>query len=160
MNLVNVGFIASSHGLDGKLKVLSDERLINEIFKVDNKIYINNQEYIINSFQVSSKYVIISLKDYLNIDLITPLIKQNIYIDVDEIKLANNYLLGELINSKVIDNNTSIGEIIDIRKGIKYDYVVVKKEKEFLIPLIDEYVIKFNREEKVLLTKGAKDLIF
>ena len=160
MNLVNVGFIASSHGLDGKLKVLSDERLINEIFKVDNKIYINNQEYIINSFQVSSKYVIISLKDYLNIDLITPLIKQNIYIDVDEIKLANNYLLGELINSKVIDNNTSIGEIIDIRKGIKYDYVVVKKEKEFLIPLIDEYVIKFNRKEKVLLTKGAKDLIF
>ena len=160
MNLVNVGFIASSHGLDGKLKVLSDERLINEIFKVDNKIYINNQEYIINSFQVSSKYVIISLKDYLNIDLITPLIKQNIYIDVDEIKLANNYLLGELINSKVIDNNTSIGEIIDIRKGIKYDYVVVKGEKEFLIPLVDEYIIKFNREEKVLLTKGAKDLIF
>ena len=160
MNLVNIGFIASSHGLDGKLKVLSDERLINEIFKVDNKVYINNQEYIINSFQISGKYVIISLKDYLNIDLITPLIKQNIYIDVNEIKLANNYLLGELINSKVIDDNTLIGEIIDIRKGIKYDYVVVKGEKEFLIPLIAEYVIKFNRKEKVLLTKGAKDLIF
>ncbi len=160
MNLVNVGFVATNHGLDGKLKVLTDERLINEIFKVDNKIYINDKEYIINSFQTSGKYIIISLKDYLNIDLITPLIKQNIYIDVDEIKLDNNYLLGELINSRVIDDNTPIGEITDIRKGLKYDYVVVKGSNEFLIPLIDEYVIKFNREEKVLLTKGAKDLIF
>lgn len=160
MHLVNVGFVASSHGLDGKLKVLTDERLINEIFKVDNKIYINDKEYIINSFQTSGKYVIISLKDHLNIDLITSLIKQNIYINLDEIKLDNNYLLGELIGSKVIDDNTPIGEIIDIRKGLNYDYVVVKGEKEFLIPLIDEYVIKFNREEKVLLTKGAKDLIF
>ena len=160
MNLVNVGFVATTHGLDGKLKVLSDERLINEIFKVDNKIYINDKEYIINSFQTSGKYVILSLKGHLNIDLITQLIKQNIYIDVNEIKLDNNYLLGELIGSKVIDDNTLIGEITDIRKGLKYDYVVVKGEKEFLIPLVDEYIIKFNREEKVLLTKGAKDLIF
>ena len=160
MNLVNVGFVASAHGLDGKLKVLSDERLINEIFKVGNKIYINDKEYIINSFQTSGKYIIISLKDYLNIDLITPLIKQNIYIDVAALNLNNNYLLGELIDSKVIDDDTLIGEITDIRKGLNYDYVVVKEEKEFLIPLIAEYVIKFNREEKVLLTKGAKDLIF
>ena len=71
----------------------------------------------------------------------------------------NEFLYKDLINSDVIDNDGSnLGKIIEARQGVNL-LIKVKGSKEFYIPYVDEYIIKFDLNNKKLYTKNAKDLI-
>ena len=70
------------------------------------------------------------------------------------------YLYKDLINSEVIDDdNTKLGKVIEVLNGNNV-LIKVKGSKEFLIPLIDNYISKFDLNKKILYTKNAKELIF
>ncbi len=160
-DLTYVGQIVAPHGLDGKVKVLSELNLKNKIFKVGNLLYLaDGQSLEIISYQNSPKFVIITFKDYPNINAITLLKGQKLYVKVSELNLeSNEYLETELIKAEVIENNEKLGIVKEILKGKKYDFLKVQGEKEFLIPLIPEFVLKFAREEKRIYVQKAKDLI-
>ena len=71
----------------------------------------------------------------------------------------NEFLYKDLINSDIIDNDGSnLGKIIEARQGVNL-LIKVKGSKEFYIPYVDEYIIKFDLNNKKLYTKNAKDLI-
>ena len=71
----------------------------------------------------------------------------------------NEFLYKDLISSDVIDNDGSnLGKIIEARQGVNL-LIKVKGSKEFYIPYVDEYIIKFDLNNKKLYTKNAKDLI-
>lgn len=161
MNKVIVGKIVTSHGLDGKVKVISATNLKNKVFHVGNFLYLETGEKLeIISFQSSSKYEILWFKDYDNIDLISGIINQNISVDVDELNLEKNeYLEAELINAKVLEDGKILGIGIEILEGKRYNYLKVKGEKEFLIPLVDAYIIEFKRDKAELMVNDASQLI-
>ena len=148
-DLTYVGQIVAPHGLDGKVKVLSELNLKNKIFKVGNLLYL-----------ADGQSLVITFKDYPNINAITLLKGQKLYVKVSELNLeSNEYLETELIKAEVIENNEKLGIVKEILKGKKYDFLKVQGEKEFLIPLIPEFVLKFAREEKRIYVQKAKDLI-
>lgn len=161
MNKVSVGKIVASHGLDGKVKVISATNLKNKVFHVGNFLYLDTGEKLeIISFQSSSKYEILWFKDYDNIDLISGIINQNISVDVNALNLEKNeYLEAELINAKVIENGKILGIGLEILEGKKYNYLKVKGEKEFLIPLVDAYAKEFRRDKGELVVSNASQLI-
>lgn len=85
----------------------------------------------------------------------------NIYIKRIDLGLKGcEYLYKDLINSEVIDDdNTKLGKVIEVLNGNNV-LIKVKGSKEFLIPLIDNYISKFDLNKKILYTKNAKELIF
>ena len=85
----------------------------------------------------------------------------NIYIKRLDLGLKEcEYLYKDLINSEVIDDdNTNLGKVIEVLNGNNV-LIKVKGSKEFLIPLIDNYISKFDLNKKILYTKNAKELIF
>ena len=67
----------------------------------------------------------------------------------------NTFSFNDLIGSKVFQSSAEIGIVTDIFTTPANDVIVVKKDndKEFLIPLVLEFIEEFDPEKKILILK-------
>lgn len=160
--LVCIGKSVSTFGIKGELKVISDFEYHDKAFKVGNTVLINNQEYKISSIRYHKNYILMSINNLDNINLILDKVGYNIYLAKSDLNLSEDeYLLHDLIGATVCDDdNTSLGVIEEVLNGGHNNLIrVAKKEESFLIPMVDEYIIKFDQDKKILYTKNARSLI-
>ena len=47
MNLIYIGKLVNTHGLKGEVRIISDFKFKDVVFKKNNNIYINDNKYII-----------------------------------------------------------------------------------------------------------------
>ena len=71
----------------------------------------------------------------------------------------DEFLQVDLVGATVIDNGKILGMVRYIQSGVAYNYLSIHGKKDFLIPIIPEYILEFNKEKKEIKTKNAKDLI-
>jgi len=158
--MIYIGKTVSTFGIKGELKVISDFEKCDKAYKIGNKILINNIEHVISGIRYHKNYILLEIDDLKNINNILKYVGFNIYIKRMDLHLEENeFLYKDLINSDIIDNDGSnLGKIIEARQGVNL-LIKVKGSKEFYIPYVDEYIIKFDLNNKKLYTKNAKDLI-
>jgi len=159
--MIYIGKTVSTFGIKGELKVISDFEYCDKAYKVGNKVLINNIEHIISSIRYHKNYVLLKIDNLNNINDILKYVGYNIYIKRLDLNLSKDeFLYKDLINSEVIDeDDTKLGKIIEVVNGINV-LIKVKGTKEFYIPLIDNYVKRFDLDKKILYTKNAKELNF
>lgn len=159
--MIYIGKTVSTFGIKGELKVISDFEYCDKAYKVGNKVLINNIEHIISSIRYHKNYVLLKIDNLNNINDILKYVGYNIYIKRLDLNLSKDeFLYKDLINSEVVDeDDTKLGKIIEVVKGINV-LIKVKGTKEFYIPLIDNYVKRFDLDKKILYTKNAKELNF
>uniref|UniRef100_UPI003FEDE188 ribosome maturation factor RimM n=1 Tax=Candidatus Onthocola sp. TaxID=3085646 RepID=UPI003FEDE188 len=159
--MIYIGKTVSTFGIKGELKVISDFEYCDKAYKVGNKVLINNIEHIISSIRYHKNYVLLKIDNLNNINDILKYVGFNIYIKRLDLNLSKDeFLYKDLINSEVVDeDDTKLGKIIEVVNGINV-LIKVKGTKEFYIPLIDNYVKKFDLDKKILYTKNAKELNF
>ena len=159
--MIYIGKTVSTFGIKGELKVISDFEYCDKAYKVGNKVLINNIEHIIGSIRYHKNYVLLKIDNLNNINDILKYVGFNIYIKRLDLNLSKDeFLYKDLINSEVVDeDDTKLGKIIEVVNGINV-LIKVKGTKEFYIPLIDNYVKRFDLDKKILYTKNAKDLNF
>ena len=159
--MIYIGKTVSTFGIKGELKVISDFEYCDKAYKVGNKVLINNIEHIISSIRYHKNYVLLKIDNLNNINDILKYVGFNIYIKRLDLNLSKDeFLYKDLINSEVVDeDDTKLGKIIEVVNGIN-DLIKVKGTKEFYIPLIDNYVKRFDLDKKILYTKNAKELNF
>lgn len=159
--MIYIGKTVSTFGIKGELKVISDFEYCDKAYKVGNKVLINNIEHIISSIRYHKNYVLLKIDNLNNINDILKYVGFNIYIKRLDLNLSKDeFLYKDLINSEVIDeDDTKLGKIIEVVNGINV-LIKVKGTKEFYIPLINNYVKRFDLDKKILYTKNAKELNF
>lgn len=159
--MIYIGKTVSTFGIKGELKVISDFEYCDRAYQVNKKILINNIEHVISGIRYHKNYVLLKIDNLNNINDILKYVGFNIYIKRIDLGLKGcEYLYKDLINSEVIDDdNTKLGKVIEVLNGNNV-LIKVKGNKEFLIPLIDNYISKFDLNKKILYTKNAKELIF
>lgn len=159
--MIYIGKTVSTFGIKGELKVISDFEYCDRAYQVNKKILINNTEHVISGIRYHKNYVLLKIDNLNNINDILKYVGFNIYIKRIDLGLKESeYLYKDLINSEVIDDdNTKLGKVIEVLNGNNV-LIKVKGSKEFLIPLIDNYISKFDLNKKILYTKNAKELIF
>lgn len=159
--MIYIGKTVSTFGIKGELKVISDFEYCDRAYQIDKKILINNIEHVISGIRYHKNYVLLKIDNLNNINDILKYVGFNIYIKRIDLGLKEDeYLYKDLINSEVIDDdNTKLGKVIEVLNGNNI-LIKVKGSKEFLIPLIDNYISKFDLNKKILYTKNAKELIF
>lgn len=159
--MIYIGKTVSTFGIKGELKVISDFEYCDKAYKVGNKILINNIEHIISSIRYHKNYVLLKIDNLNNINDILKYVGFNIYIKRLDLNLSKDeFLYKDLINSEVVDeDDTKLGKIIEVVNGINV-LIKVKGTKEFYIPLINNYVKRFDLDKKILYTKNAKELNF
>ena len=159
--MIYIGKTVSTFGIKGELKVISDFEYCDRAYQVNKKILINNIEHVISGIRYHKNYVLLKIDNLNNINDILKYVGFNIYIKRLDLNLSKDeFLYKDLINSEVVDeDDTKLGKIIEVVKGINV-LIKVKGTKEFYIPLINNYVKRFDLDKKILYTKNAKELNF
>ena len=68
MNLIYIGKLVNTHGLKGEVKLISDFKFKDDVFKINNNIYINKIKYTIKSYRKHKMFDMITLEGIDDID--------------------------------------------------------------------------------------------
>ncbi|MDO4962570.1 MAG: ribosome maturation factor RimM [bacterium] len=157
MNLIYFGKIVNTHGLKGEIRIISDFKYKEDVLKRNNKIYIKNMEYIINSYRHHKIYDMVTLNNINTIDAALNLKGEEVYINRLDYKFEG-YLNEELIGLEVYDKSNYKGKVVDILKSNLYDILVIDGIKRHMVPNIDKFIDKVDLENKKINIKYIRGL--
>ena len=153
MNKVKIGRIVSTHGIKGEIKIISDFPYKERVFIIGNKLLIDDVSYEINSYRVHKNYDMVTFKGFNNINDIFFLIKKDVYVLKEDLKLDSNEILDEdLINFEVLTKEGKRGIIKEIFKASEKNKILrVQLEKEILIPMNSPMIVSIDKEKKRII---------
>lgn len=161
MKYINIGKIVNTHGIKGELRLISDFKYKDKVFKKDMFIYIGKdkiKEKIV-SYRKHKHFDMICLEGYYNINDVLKYKGLQAYVNKEDIKLDNNrYLNEDLIGLDVVVGSYLIGRVDNIEKNVQELIVVKNKNKEYLIPYNDYFVEKIDIDNKKIYINNIKGL--
>lgn len=157
MEYIYIGKIVNTHGLKGEMRIISDFKYKNEVFKINNKIFVNDNEYTINSYRKHKIFDMVTLSNIDTIDDALELKGTNVYINKENYTFSG-YLDEELIGLDVYDKDIYKGKITDIYKTSTNDLLVIEGNKRHMIPNIDNFIEKVDLKNNKIYINYIKGL--
>ena len=156
--MICIGKVANTHGIKGELRILSNFKYKNEVFKRDNNIYIDGIKLTIKTYRVHKKYDMLTFDGYNDINDVLSFKGQKVYIDENDYNFSG-VLNENLIGLKVYSNDKLIGRVLRVEENAGKELLVIKKcDKEYLVPYVDEFIKKINNDIiEINLIKGLID---
>ena len=159
MDLVYVGKVVNTHGIKGELRIKSDFERKELVFKVGNKIIIDNDEHIIRTYRFHKIFDMVTIDDYDNINDVLCFVGKNVYVSRDSLKLTDSdYLLSDLIGLNVVFNGTVYGIVKDYSNDIN-PLLKVEYDKTYYIPINSNYIKNVDLINKNIIVEGIEGLI-
>lgn len=164
MKYVIIGKIVNTHGIKGELRLLSDFKYKDKVFKKDMIIYIGKkkEKEVINTHRRHKNFDMICLKGYNNINEVLKYKGLYAFVNRDDILLnSDEYLDEELINLNVFINDKLIGKVNNI---IKYPNnnlleIILENNEKKLIPNNINIIEEIDIKNKKIIIKDIKGLI-
>ena len=155
MNKIFIGKVVSTHGIKGEIRILSDFPYKDKVFIINNKIIIDDKEYIIKSYRVHKGYDMVTLDGFNNINDVLFLLKSNVYISEEILNLDDDEILDdELITFKVLTKDGKEGIIKEIFKASSTNKILrVMFDKEVLIPMNSPMIKKIDKGNKEVIVE-------
>ena len=150
MEKVYIGKIVSTHGIKGELRILSDFQFKDKVFKINNKLIIDDKEYTIKSYRVHKNFDMVTLDDYKDINEVLFLLKKKVYFNKEDLSLNDNEILDEdLIKYKVITKDGKYGTIKEIFMASPENKILrLELDKEVLVPFNSPMIINIDKEKE------------
>ena len=152
MKYIYVGKIVNTHGIKGELRILSDSKYKNEIFKINNYLYIDDKEYQIKTYRQHKNYDMVTLDDLDNINKVLHLKNKKVYTLRTYIK---EILPEDLIGYEIIYEGKKEGKVISITKNKIQDILVTDNKKKVIF--IKEIIKNIDNEKKEIIVGGIFD---
>lgn len=156
MDLINIGKLVNTHGLKGEVRILSTFKYKDKVFKINNKIYINNNLYIIKSYRPHKNFDMVTLDKIENIDDALKLKGYNVYVNRSDYDFG--ILNSDLIGLDVYDNETYKGKIVDVIELHTSEVIVVDGIKRHMVPLNENFVKNIDMNNKKIYINYIKGL--
>ena len=150
MNKVVLGKYVNTHGLKGEIRIKSRFPYKDKVFKINNKLIIDDNEYIIKSYRVHKNYDMVTLDDYNDINEVLFLLKKKVYYNKEDLSLNDNEILDEdLIKYKVITKDGKYGTIKEIFMASPENKILrLELDKEVLVPFNSPMIINIDKEKE------------
>ena len=163
MKYVLVGKIVNTHGLKGEVRILSDFKYKDRIFKEGMKIYIGKDKVCeeVTSYRHHKIFEMITIKGYNDIDQVLKYKGEYVFINKEDLVLNEyEYLDEDIIGQKVIIDNKDIGLVRRIDKhGVNEVLVVRGVNKDYLIPYNFDIILNVDLEKREITVKNIPGLI-
>lgn len=168
---LTVGYITSTRGLKGVLRVKSTSYFAKERYKKGNLVYLYNEKdntrisVIANTYSTDNKFDYVSFKDLEDINLVEKYIGYAIQVNRDEIPplKEGTYYYSDLEGLRCIsEEGKEFGTIIkveDFTAQPSFRVKLDKNEKTILIPFVEFYVKKVNLENRTVTIHVIPGLI-
>lgn len=158
MEYVNVGKIVNTFGIKGELKIVSRFEMADKVFKVHNKIMINNNVYEISGMRIHKNNYLVEIDNLKDINLVEHLIGNDVFFNKADLNLGDNdYLISDLVGFVVKEDDKEYGEVTD------YDdnkiNPVIKVNNQFYIPLKGDFIVKVDKVNKIIYGKNISSLV-
>lgn len=154
MEYIYLGKIVNTHGIKGEIRILSDFRYKEKVFKKNFPIYIGkkHEKEVIETYRVHKSFDMITMKGYTNINEVLKYKSYPVYIKREDLKLASNEILDEdLIGLPVMMNNEIKGVVEKVILG-KQDKLLIKNgEKSYYIPYVKEIVKEIIPQKEIII---------
>lgn len=160
MNYIYIGDIVNTHGLKGELRIISDFKYKDKVFKPEFKLYVGRQkeELEIKTYRQHKNYDMVTLVDVNGIEEAIAYKGDSVYINRDDIDI-DGYFDEDLIGLKAYTDNEYLGDITDILKNKANDILVINSDnKRFLVPNLPEFIINVNLVDKRIDINNIKGL--
>jgi 16S rRNA processing protein RimM len=159
---IAIAKIGKSVGLQGDLKLhlLTD---FPEQFKPQTTFKSEKQELTIERY--NAKRGTVKFVGYDNPEDARVHTNKHLYSTAEQSREALNlgkdeYFYFDIIGCDVVEEGETLGSIKEItRFGVSDYLVVVKEEKEYLVPYVDRYIIDVDLEAKAVNTQDVKLLL-
>lgn len=162
-----LGYVKKTNGVKGAVEVSLD---VDDPVKYKKKgsllllIKNNLTPFSIQEFSIRPKTILIKLKEVNNMDDAQLLVGTSIYMPLTELpplKGKNKFYYHDVIGFTAMDINLGrIGIIKDIVDLTSQPVIqIMAGEKEVLVPLIDEFLIEVNKENKELVLSTPEGLV-
>ena len=159
MDLVYVGKIVNTHGIKGELRIKSDFEKKELVFKVGNKIIIDNSEHIIRSYRYHKIFDMITMDEYDNINDVLCFVGKNVYVSRESLKLSDNdYLLNDLIGLNVVFNDTVYGIVKDYSNDSN-PLLQIEYDKIYYIPINSNFIKSVDLVNKNIIVDNIEGLL-
>jgi 16S rRNA processing protein RimM len=155
--MIYLGKIVNTHGTKGEIRILSDFKYKDDVFKKDNIVYINDIKYIIESYRKHKQYDMITLDSINDINDAERIKGFDIYINREDYKFSG-ILNEDLIGLNVYDNDIYKGKVVDILKGNKYDLLIIDGIKKHMVPNISQFIKKIDLDKKIIYIEYIRGL--
>lgn len=155
------GTIIKAHGLKGEVKVYPKTDFIEDRFQVKKKLFVNNKdEIIVKSVRKQKELLLVTFVGYDRIEDIEPLIKKDLYVDVEEDD-HDGLFYFELKEMDVYDqNNKLIGKVQDVMTTAAHDVLIIDHNgKKLMIPYVDAFILDEDVDNKKIIVKLIPGMI-
>ena len=154
--MLYIGDLVNTHGIKGEVRIISFFKYKDIIFKPNNFLYINNEKLKIKTYRKHKNYDMVTFENYTNINDILKFKGSKVYINKEEYKFPGP-LNEDLYGKKVYDKEKYIGILENIIDNKGKEILVVKGNREYLIPYVDEFVKNIGDDIHLDLIKGFID---
>ena len=163
MEYINIGRIVNTHGIKGEIRILSDFKYKDKIFKKGKNIYIgkNKDKEIINTYRFHKIFDMITIEGINNINEVLKYKGKNIFTTREDLNLSDNeYLETDIIGLDVLVDDKKVGKVTKYIKDKYQDKIVVNKnEKDYLVPFVCDIIENINLSEHTISIKEIKGLL-
>lgn len=158
---IKIGQLVNTHGIKGEVRIISDFKYKNEVFKKGANLYIgkNKEKLIINTYRKHKIFDMVTFNNLNNINDVLIYKGEDVFIKKEELNI-DDYFDEDLIGLEVYSKDKYIGNVKSVLKGVKNDNLVVTNEKvRHLIPNIKEFIEKVDLENKRIYIKEIEGLL-
>lgn len=151
--MIRIGKYVNTHGIKGEIRILSDFSRKDLIFKKGFKIYIKDNEFIINSYRKHKDYDMVTLEGINNINDIIDLKGNYVYIKREDI---NSFIDEDLYEYSVVVKEKEY-KIINIIENKAHKILVLNNN--VMVPYVPEFIEKKDDIDKILYMKLPDNLM-
>lgn len=160
MDLSVIGYFSKTHGVKGQLIIKADKDFITEDVKA---IFIETSTglapYFVKALSPNNSGYIIELEDINAIEKAKLLIGKQVFIStelIEETEEDFNWLGFEVIDNK----HGVLGTVFNVSDNGHQELLsIMYKEKEIILPLVEDFIEKIDENEKKLFFNAPEGLI-
>lgn len=156
MNFVCIGKLINTHGIKGEVRIISNFKYKNIVFKKGNSIIIDKISYEIVSYRKHKNYDMLMLLGINSINEAELLKDKLVYIDRNLYDF--DYLDEDLIGFKVYDKDIYKGTVKKILKTNLYSLLEVDGKRKHFIPNNSYFIDKIDLKNKKIQVNYIKGL--
>lgn len=161
MELVCVGEIVNTHGIKGEIRIISNFKYKEDIFKKGFILYLGRfkDKQIINTYRKHKNYDMVTFDGINNINDVLIYKGEYVYIDRRDLQI-DGFLSEDLIGYIVLMGEKMLGKVYKIINNNAHDIFVVKKDKEkIMVPFVDDFIKEIKQDDKVIYLEEVDGLI-
>ena len=162
MKYVIIGKIVNTHGLKGEVRILSDFKYKDKVFKEGMNIYIGKEKILeeITSYRYHKIFDMITMKGYNDIDQVLKYKGDYVFVNKEDIKLnEGEYLDEDIIGLNVYVDDRLLGKVQKIEKHSMNEILIVKNDKKnYLVPYNFDIILGIDLEKKEMRVKNIVGL--